>query len=449
MSETNPGYSDQHAGDVGARRATVGMPTEHESINVPPTRPGAAENARQAEAAREGHETFIPESPVRDDRVEAIHSRWPEEESLGAEPSSGVAHDRGPRGEPLHGERARGERGGGERARYGAGYEEDDVRRDIERTRRELGDTVGQLAHKADVKARAGEAASHMRERAGNVAVAARERAGGAAVAAKERAAGVAERVRHAAPEQVRGRKKRPLLLLAAAGAAAALAVQRARTRGTTKGYAMRSGMRGVMPAGLLMGRGPVRRGVFGRRGLMGARMTRGRGLSGFMGTGLLGGGLMRRRGLLRSATLRPGPLRPAPWGSRLMRGGMTRRGMLRGGMTRGGMLRGGMLRGGMLPAGMRRSRLMPSGIRAGIFGRRGIMGIGTRRGRGLMGTGLLGGGMMRRSGLRRRLTGALPVGGPSTVGLGRRGAMTVPRDLVRRYAPGQKHGLRRGLLGR
>ncbi|MER7501474.1 DUF3618 domain-containing protein [Nonomuraea pusilla] len=440
MSETNPGYSDQHAGDVGARRATVGMPTEHESINVPPTRPGAAENARQAEAAREGHETFIPESPVRDDRVEAIHSRWPEEESLGAEPSRGVAHDRGPRGEPLHGEKAHAGRGG-ERARYGAGYEEDDVRRDIERTRRELGDTVGQLAHKADVKARAGEAASHMKERAGNVAVAARERAGGAAVAAKERAAGVAERVRHAAPEQVRGRKKSPLLLLAAAGAAAALAVQRARTRGTTKGYAMRSGMRGVLPAGLLMGRGPARRGIFGRRGLMGARMTRGRGL---MGTGLLGGGMTRRRRMLRGGMLRGGMLRGG-----MLRGGMLRGGMLRGGMTRGGMLRGGMTRRGMLPAGMRRSRLMPSGIRAGIFGRRGLMGTGTRRGRGLMGTGLLGGGMMRRSGLRRRLTGGLPVGGPSTVGLGRRDAMTVPRDLVRKYAPGQKHGLRRGLLGR
>ncbi|GAA3098177.1 hypothetical protein [Nonomuraea salmonea] len=63
MSETDPGYSGQHAGDVGARRATVGTPTDRESMNVPQTRPGAAENAHEAELKREGHETFIPETP--------------------------------------------------------------------------------------------------------------------------------------------------------------------------------------------------------------------------------------------------------------------------------------------------------------------------------------------------------------------------------------------------
>ncbi|GAA3234889.1 DUF3618 domain-containing protein [Nonomuraea helvata] len=181
MSETDPGYSEQHAGNVGARRATVGTPTERESINVPPTRPGAAENARHAEEARAEHETFIPEPPVRDERAEAAESQRAEEETVPT--PRGSLHDQS---SPLHGVRHR---------------EEPDVRRDIEETRRELGDTVSALAAKADVKARASHAAGSVRGK-----------------------------VRESTPRQVRdaaqAARKRPVLLIAAGGAAVAFAVR-------------------------------------------------------------------------------------------------------------------------------------------------------------------------------------------------------------------------------
>lgn len=178
MSETDPGYSDQHAGDVGAHRATVGTPTERESINVPPTRPGAAENARKAQLAREEHETFIPETPVPDDRTEAVESRAVEEESLT----------------------------GGRRRHHDEEDEDDDVRRSIKETRNELGDTVGALAHKADLKGRAAEAAGKVRE-------------------------ATPDQVKDAATEA----RKRPVLLLAAVGAVIALVVRRLRKRSRAK----------------------------------------------------------------------------------------------------------------------------------------------------------------------------------------------------------------------
>ncbi|MFD2350716.1 DUF3618 domain-containing protein [Nonomuraea ferruginea] len=163
MSETNPGYSDdQYAGDVGSRRATVGTPTDPESINVPVTRGGAAENAHEAELRREPHETFIPEGPEPDDRAEAIHSRAVEEESLRGGgtrvPESTTPYqDRGSIATPLT-----------DRARRAAvsGDEEEQVRESIRETRRELGETVSALAHKVDVKSRAAEAAESAKERA-------------------------------------------------------------------------------------------------------------------------------------------------------------------------------------------------------------------------------------------------------------------------------------------
>ncbi|WP_188187697.1 DUF3618 domain-containing protein [Nonomuraea sp. SYSU D8015] len=190
MSETDPGYSDQHAGDVGARRATVGTPTERESINVPPTRPGAAENARQAEAAREEHETFIPEAPIRDERSEAAESLRTEEESL-----------RGARG--SHGE-----------------GEDDDVRKNISQTREQLGETVSELAGKADVKGRATSAAETAKGKATE-----------AAEMVKGKTSEVADKVSEATPDRVKDAaeeaKKRPVLLIAAAGAVAAFVVRR------------------------------------------------------------------------------------------------------------------------------------------------------------------------------------------------------------------------------
>lgn len=200
MSETDPGHSEQHAGDVGARRATVGTPTERESINVPPTRPGAAENARRAEAARHEHETFIPEAPIRDERSEAQESLRTEEESL----------------KGTHGD---------------ADEEEDDVRKDIKETRDQLGDTVSALAGKADVKGRAGSAAETAKGRATGAAEAVKSKAADAAEAVKGKTSEVADKVGDATPERVKDAaeeaKKRPVLLIAAAGAVAAFVVRR------------------------------------------------------------------------------------------------------------------------------------------------------------------------------------------------------------------------------
>ncbi|MFB4264750.1 DUF3618 domain-containing protein [Nonomuraea sp. GTA35] len=201
MSETDPGYSEQHAGDVGARRATVGTPTERESINVPPTRPGAAENAREAEVARQEHETFIPEAPIPDERSEAVEHLRTEEESM-----------RGAHGEDDE-------------------EDEDDVRKNIEETRREMGETVSQLAAKADVKGRAGHAAEVAKDRAGHAAEVAKDRAADAAETVRGKASEVAGKVRDHTPDQVKdaaaGAKKRPVVLIAAIGAVTAFVLRR------------------------------------------------------------------------------------------------------------------------------------------------------------------------------------------------------------------------------
>ncbi|MEU5864095.1 MULTISPECIES: DUF3618 domain-containing protein [unclassified Nonomuraea] len=211
MSETDPGYSEQHAGDVGARRATVGTPTERESINVPPTRPGAAENARRAELARQEHETFIPETPVPDDRTEAVESRAVEEESL-----------TGGRGEDEDEDE-----------------EDDDVRKSIKETRNELGDTVSALAHKADLKGRAAEAAGTAKGKVAEVTGVAKGKAAEVTGVAKGKAGEVADKVREATPHQVKdaatGARKRPVLLMAAAAAVTAIIVRSLRKRSRTK----------------------------------------------------------------------------------------------------------------------------------------------------------------------------------------------------------------------
>ncbi|MEU4512429.1 DUF3618 domain-containing protein [Nonomuraea wenchangensis] len=184
MSETDPGYSEQHAGDVGAHRATVGAPTEPESINVPLTRPGATENARRAEAEREGHETFIPEAPIRDERAEAVESLRTEERSMRevSRTEHGAGRERG-----AHGTRRR------------AADEDDDdgraaVRRDIEETREQLGRTVSALADKADVKSRASHAAEVAKGRAAEAAGTFKARAAEAAEVARGRAGVAKER---------------------------------------------------------------------------------------------------------------------------------------------------------------------------------------------------------------------------------------------------------------
>ncbi|MFG1956641.1 DUF3618 domain-containing protein [Nonomuraea sp. NPDC049028] len=240
MSETDPeygeqGYSEQHAGDVGARRTTVGMPTDHESVNVPPTRPGAVENAMKAEAARQEHETFIPEPPVVDERTEAVGAREGETESVRAEHANDEDE------------------------------EEDDVHKNIKDTRQELGDTVAALADKADVKGRANDAAEAAKGKATEVAGVAKDKAvevaevakdKAAAVAelakdkavvvadvAKDKAAEVADKVRDVTPDQVKDAadkvtteaRKRPVLVIAAAGALVALVLRRIMRRNRSK----------------------------------------------------------------------------------------------------------------------------------------------------------------------------------------------------------------------
>ena len=251
MSETDPGFSEQHAGYVGARRATVGEPTDRESMNVPQTRPGAAEHAHEAELAREGHETFIPETPVQDEREEAAgHSRT-EEKSLRG--SRGAKERRASarmstQGEavPARGDGHRTASGREASGRRSPPMTEEDLRREIEETRRELGATVGALMEKANVKNWAGHAAgrakARARSRAGHAREAARERAGHAAEAARERAAAVKGRASHMAdvagraragmPEHVRdaaagaGRRPALLLVMVAAGAVSAFALR-------------------------------------------------------------------------------------------------------------------------------------------------------------------------------------------------------------------------------
>lgn len=240
MSETDPeyrdqGYSEQHAGDVGARRTTVGMPTDHESVNVPPTRPGAAENALKAEAARQEHETFIPEPPMADDRTEAAEAREGEAESLGA----GSGHD--------------------------DEEEEDEVRKDIKDTRENLGNTVSALADKTDVKGRANDAAEAAKGKAAEVAEVAKDRAVEVAGLAKDKAAVVADvakdkaavvadvakekatevvdKVRDVTPDQVKDAadkvateaRKRPALAIAAAAGIVVLLLRRIMRRNRAK----------------------------------------------------------------------------------------------------------------------------------------------------------------------------------------------------------------------
>ncbi|WP_113701093.1 DUF3618 domain-containing protein [Nonomuraea lactucae] len=235
MSETDPGYgseepgySREHAGEVGAHRKTVGAPTDHESINVPQTRPGAEENALRAEAERLEHSTFDPEPPLPDDRTEAIEAREVEARS-----------QTGPRSREPEAAPSR-------RKDPDIDNEEELVRDRIKETRDDLGQTVSALTHKADVKARATEAAGAAKGRAAEAAEVAKGKAAEAAEVAKGKAteaaevakgkaAEVADKVREATPDQVKDAadkvtteaRKRPVLLIAAAGTIAVFVLRR------------------------------------------------------------------------------------------------------------------------------------------------------------------------------------------------------------------------------
>ncbi|MEU4491661.1 DUF3618 domain-containing protein [Streptomyces purpurascens] len=105
----------------------------------------------------------------------------------------------------------------------------DELRRQIERTRSELGNTVEELAGKADVKGRARARAADLRDKAGAMTVQLRS-------SAVEAGHTVQDRATHAGPRPVRNavqaglRHPRPVLVVgAAAGAVVAVGVLRRR----------------------------------------------------------------------------------------------------------------------------------------------------------------------------------------------------------------------------
>ncbi|GGS72617.1 DUF3618 domain-containing protein [Streptomyces violaceus] len=105
----------------------------------------------------------------------------------------------------------------------------DELRRQIERTRSELGNTVEELAGKADVKGRARARAADLRDKAGAMTVQLRSSAVQAGQTVQDRAT-------HTGPRPVRGavqaglRHPRPVLVVgAAAGAVVAVGVLRRR----------------------------------------------------------------------------------------------------------------------------------------------------------------------------------------------------------------------------
>ncbi|MEU7900118.1 YtxH domain-containing protein [Nonomuraea sp. NPDC049152] len=195
MTETDPGFSESHAGDVGARRATVGTPTDHESINVPPTRPGAAENAEAAEEARRPHEEFVPERPIPDEKAEA-------------EAAARARHERDEQDTGTTGATRP------ENTDKPAGGVERDMSKDTKETRKDMGGTVEAMANKTGVKGRASEVAGVAKDKV-------------TAVTDK-----VPDQVKDAADKVGAEVRRRPKLLLAAAGALAVLIARRMMQRG-------------------------------------------------------------------------------------------------------------------------------------------------------------------------------------------------------------------------
>ncbi|MEV0586533.1 DUF3618 domain-containing protein [Nonomuraea sp. NPDC050310] len=202
MTESSGGEGPRvHAGDMGAHRATVGEPTDELSVNVPPTKPEALENARAAERAREPEEVFVAEPPVPDDRVgeqdtgEYRSARMDEQGRAKSHEHDAetmiVSHAPGGGSTRHAGTRA-------DHHRAGDTTEADEarVRTEIVETRERVGETVEALTAKTDVKARLKEAAP------ANL---------------------------HEAAEEV---KKRPKLLVAAAGVVAALVIRKLLRRG-------------------------------------------------------------------------------------------------------------------------------------------------------------------------------------------------------------------------
>ncbi|MEU0521747.1 DUF3618 domain-containing protein [Streptosporangium sp. NPDC006007] len=225
MTENDPGgggHDIPDAGAVGARREEVGTPIpsdERMSLNLPP---------KELDGMSAAH-PVVPSS--RHDGT----PRLPE----------GTAGGTGaPEAAPAPGRRAAGGTGlsaagaGSGQAGTGAaggadsGTSKESVRRDIERDRRELGDTVEALMHKTDVKGRVQETATQVGDELRRVRAA-------TATTATE----MVERVKEATPVEIKdaaGRVtteagKRPVALVAAV-AVLGLVVFRALSRGRGRG---------------------------------------------------------------------------------------------------------------------------------------------------------------------------------------------------------------------
>ncbi|MGW2532000.1 DUF3618 domain-containing protein [Streptomyces sp. NPDC001595] len=124
------------------------------------------------------------------------------------------------------------------KAQLGGAKAPDELRRQIERTRVELGSTLSELASRADVRDRALARAADLRDKAGAMTVQLRSSAAQAGQAVQGGATRAGHAVEHRAPQPVRRaarialRNPRPALMAAAAGVAVLAAAGILRRRG-------------------------------------------------------------------------------------------------------------------------------------------------------------------------------------------------------------------------
>ncbi|GGL13180.1 DUF3618 domain-containing protein [Planomonospora parontospora] len=205
MSETDPGRGRDvaPAGATGSRRQEIGTPVppdERGSLNIPPNEPG-----------QRGATGLRGEGAPTDDLG------LPPWESDGTPDL--VRRDRG--------------------SARGPETPEEAVRREIEETRRELGDSVEALMHKTDVKGRVQEKAAHMGDDLKRMGAATAGTATGMLDRVKGAAPEVLDKARQATPAEVRHAAekvsteagRRPFATLAVVGAVALAVVRVMRRR--------------------------------------------------------------------------------------------------------------------------------------------------------------------------------------------------------------------------
>ncbi|WP_449065027.1 DUF3618 domain-containing protein [Planomonospora algeriensis] len=205
MSETDPGRGRDvaPAGTTGSRRQEIGTPVppdERGSLNIPPN-----ESAPKGAAGPRGEGT-----PADDLGLPP----WESDETPDL-----VRRDRG--------------------SVRGPETPEEAVRREIEETRRELGDSVEALVHKTDVKGRVQEKAAHMGDDLKRMGAATAGTATGMLDRVKGAAPEVLDKARQATPAEVRHAAekvsteagRRPVATLAVVGAVALAVVRVLRRR--------------------------------------------------------------------------------------------------------------------------------------------------------------------------------------------------------------------------